>query len=148
MDMVKYVVRLMEEERKSLKELTVKGRTQAYRIKHAHILLKTDADGPNWTDERIAEAIGVHVNTVRNVRQRFVEEGLEPALGRKKPEHPPREQILDGEKEARLIALGCSAPPKGRARWTLRLLADKLVELEIVDKISHETVRQGLKKTR
>ena len=148
MDMVKYVVRLTEEERKSLKELTVKGRTQAYRIKHAHILLKTDADGPNWTDERIAEAISVHVNTVRNVRQRFVEEGLEAALGRKKPELPPRERILDGEKEARLIALGCSAPPKGRARWTLRLLADKLVELEIVDQISHETVRQGLKKTR
>ena len=145
--MVKYVVRLTGPERRSLEELTAKGRTQAYRIKHAQLLLKANADGPNWTDERIAEAIGVHANTVRNVRQRFVEAGLEAALGRKKQERPPRERILDGEKEARLIALGCSPPPKGRARWTLHLLADKLVELRIVDSISHETVRQSLKKT-
>jgi len=145
--MMKYVVRLTRAERRSLEALTAKGRTQAYRIKHAHILLKADADGPGWLDGQIAEAIGVHVNTVRNVRQRFVEDGLEAALGRKKQEQPSRERILDGEKEARLIALGCSSPPKGRARWTLHLLADKLVELRIVDHISHETVRQALKKT-
>ena len=145
--MVKYVVRLTGLERRSLEEVTAKGRTQAYRIKHAHVLLKANADGPNWPDDRIAEGIGVHANTVRNVRQRFVEGGLEAALGRKKQERPPRERILDGEKEARLIALGCSPPPKGHARWTLHLLADKLVELRIVDRISHETVRQALKKT-
>ena len=145
--MVKCVVRLTEQERRSLEELVTKGRTQAYRIQHAHILLKADANGPNWTDERIAEAFGVHANTPRNIRQRFVEGGLEVALERKKRERPPRERVLDGEKEARLIALRCSPPPKGRARWTLHLLADKLVELRIVENISHETVRQALKKT-
>ncbi len=103
-----------------------------------------DANGPNWTDELVADAFGCHRNTVANVRQRFVEHGLEAALERQKRTYPPR--LVDGKLEAQIIALRCSSPPEGRARWTLRLLADKLVELEIVPAISHETVRQVLKK--
>lgn len=143
----KYVVRLSSEEREALEILVEKGKTQAYRIKHANILLAVDADGPDWSDEEAAEAFGCHVNTVANVRQRFVEQGLEAALERKKQKSPSRERILDGEKEARLIALACSAPPEGRSRWTLQLLADKLVALEIVQSISDQTVRRTLKKT-
>lgn len=143
----KYVVRLSSEEREALEILVKKGKTQAYRIKHANILLAVDADGPDWSDEEAAEAFGCHVNTVANVRQRFVEQGLEAALERKKQKSPSRERILDGEKEARLIALACSAPPEGRSRWTLQLLADKLVALEIVQSISDQTVRRTLKKT-
>lgn len=142
-----YIVRLTDEERSELSALVSKGTTQAYRMRHAGILLKVDADGPGWTDERTAEAIGCHANTVRHVRQRFVEQGLEVALERKKRETPARAPKLDGAGEARLIAESCSAPPAGRARWTLHLLADRLVELKIVDSISHETVRQTLKKT-
>ena len=143
----KYVVRLTRSERATLRGLVSKGKAAAYRIKHANILLQADANGPCWTDARIAEAFSTHVNTVGGVRQRFVEQGLEAALNRKKRATPPREKILDGEKEARLIKLACSKAPKGRTRWTLRLLAGKLVELEVVESISHETVRQTLKKT-
>lgn len=143
----KYVVRLTDQEREGLKELVGKGKTAAYKIKHANILLKADADGPAWPDQRIAEAFGVHSNTVCNVRQRFVEEGVKAAVERKKSAKPPRERILDGDKEAHLIALSLSTPPEGRCRWTLHLLADKLVELEIVESISYETVRRTLKKT-
>ncbi len=103
--------------------------------------------GPAWTDARIAEAIEVNVTTVERVRERFVEQGLEAALVRKKQDRPSRERKLDGQAEARLVALACSNPPAGRSRWTLRLLASKLVELEIVDKVGTETVRQVLKKT-
>ncbi|MBU1320683.1 MAG: IS630 family transposase [candidate division Zixibacteria bacterium] len=142
----KYIVRLSDRERRGLEQLSAKGKTVAYRIRHAHILLKADADGPNWTDWRIAEAFSCHARTVEGIRKRFVEQGLDAALNRKKREMPPREKLLDGEKEARLIALSCSKPPKGRARWTLHLLADKMVELEVVESISHETVRQTLKK--
>lgn len=142
-----YVVRLTEEERQTLRALVSKGKTQAYRIRHATILLKVDADGPNWSDERTAEAVGCHPNTVRNVRQRFVERGFEAAIERKKQESPSRKPKLDGAAEARLIAESCSEPPAGRAGWTLHLLAERLVELEIVESISHETVRQTLKKT-
>lgn len=144
----KYIVRLSDEERQQLTELISKGKTAAYKIRHAHILLKADADGPAWTDERIAESFAVSLNTVMGVRQRLVEQGLEAALTRKKQAHPSRQPRLDGEGEARLIALRCSAPPDGHARWTLRLLADQAVALEIVEAISHETVRQALKKTR
>lgn len=144
----KYIVRLSKRERARLEDMVARGRTAAYRIRHANILLKADAAGPGWTDERIADAFGCHVNTARNVRQRLVEQGLEAALEQKKRETPPRERVLDGRKEARLIALRCSEPPEGRGRWTLRLLADQLVELEVVEAISHETVRQALKKTR
>jgi transposase len=144
----KYIVRLSDEERSQLAELTSKGKAAAYKIRHAHILLKADANGPAWTDKRIAESFSVSVNTVLGVRQRLVEQGLEAALNRKKQAHPSRTPRLDGEGEARLIALRCSEPPTGQARWTLRLLAAQAVALEIVEAISHETVRQALKKTR
>jgi hypothetical protein len=144
----KYIVRLSDEERRQLTELIRKGTAAAYKIRHAHILLKADADGPAWTDAQIAESFAVSVNTVLGVRQRLVEQGFETALNRKQQERPSRTPCLDGEGEARLIALRCSAPPAGHARWTLRLLADQAVALDIVEAISHETVRQALKKTR
>jgi transposase len=111
-------------------------------------LLQVDANGPNWSDAHVATAFRCHGNTVRNVRQRFVEHGLEAALARQKQSKPSRPRLLDGAKEARLIALRCSQPPEGQAKWTLQLLADKLVELAVVETISYETVRQTLKKTR
>jgi transposase len=144
---VKYVVRLTQQERQELEALGSKGRLAVYKIRHAHILLKADADGPAWTDERIAEAFGVHRNTVGNVRKRLVEQGLEAALGRKKQSGPSRPPRLDAQGEKKLIALCNSPPPEGRGRWTLRLLGAKLVQLEVVDSISPETVRQVLKKT-
>jgi transposase len=143
----KYIVRLTGDEREYLEEIVSKGKAAAYKIKHANLLLKTDAEGPNWSDEQAAEAFGCHANTVRNVRQRFVEQGLDAALQRKKRDCPPRERILDGKKEARLIAVSCSEPPQGRSRWTLELLADRLVELEIVESISASTICRTLKKT-
>lgn len=143
----KYIVRLSAEERQELEALVRRGKTQAYRIKHAHILLAVDADGPKWEDKQAAEAFGCHVNTVANVRQRFVEQGIEAAIERKKQATPSRERLLDGEKEARLIAVACSEPPEGRARWTLELLASELVTLKVVDSISGQTVRRTLKKT-
>ena len=145
--MKKYIVRLTGEEHQQLEDLVSKGQTQAYKIKHAHILLKANAEGPCWTDAAIAEAFSCHRGTVEGVRKRFVEQGLQAALERKKREKPPREKILDGEGEARLIALACSQPPEGRIRWTFELLADKLVELNVVDAISYQTVRRVLKKT-
>jgi transposase len=143
----KYVVRLMAEERFMLEGLVSKGRTQAYGMKHANVLLAVDADGPGWSDEQTAQVFRCHQNTVRNVRQRFVEQGLEAALARKKQERPSRERILDGEREARLIALACSQPQDGRAKWTLNMLADELVALEVVPSISDTTVWRALKKT-
>lgn len=143
----KYVVRLDDGERRLLKELARKGKAAAYKIKHANILLKVDADGPGWSDEETAQAFGCHSNTVRNVRQRLVEQGLEAALERKKQEQPSRERIFDGQNEARLIATSCSEPPAGRAAWTLELLADRMVELEIVETVSPTTVGRTLKKT-
>lgn len=107
----KYIVRLSKAERIQLKQIIAKGKAAAYKIKHAHILLKVDADGPNWSDETIAESFGCHVNTPRNVRQRFVEQGFEAALERKKQLKPPRERKFDGKAEAHLIALSCSQPP-------------------------------------
>lgn len=145
--MEKYIVRLTSPEREGLIQLISKGKTSARQIKHANILLKADMDGPAWRDEEIATSFSVHLNTVHNIRERFVLEGLEVALNHKKPLVPSRDKILDGQKEARLIALSCTKPPPGCGGWTLRLLADKLVELKIVESISHETVRQVLKKT-
>jgi transposase len=142
-----YVVRLTPEERRGLEAMIRKGRAAAYKIRHAHILLKADADGPSWTDVRIAEAFGCHLRTVENLRKRFVLEGLGAALNRKKQSRPSVARKLDGEKEAKLVAVACSPPPEGRRRWTLRLIADRMVELDIVDSISHETVRQAMKKT-
>ncbi len=145
--MKKYKVRLAREEQERLKDLISKGKALAYIIRHAHILEKADVNGPAWTDVRIAEAFSVHINTVADIRKRFAEQGLEIALNRKKRACPPRQSSFDGGSEARLIALSCSEPPEGYNRWTLRLLADKAVELEIVDAVSHETVRKTLKKT-
>lgn len=127
----KYVVRLSPEERERLQDLVSKGKTQAYRIRHAHVLLKADAEGLAWLDRQITEAFSCNRSTVEGIRKRFVMEGLDSALERKKRAHPPTPRKLDGAKEARLIALACSEPPKGRKRWTLKLLADKLVALEM-----------------
>lgn len=145
--MKKYIVRLSKDERRELEMLVGKGKAAAYKIRHANILLKVDAEGPAWTDEQAAGAFGCHVNTARNVRQRFVEEGLSAALERKKQCSLSRQRVLDGAGEARLIALACSQPPDGRDRWTLQLLADQLVTLSIVESISDQTVRRTLKKT-
>lgn len=148
--MKKYRVTLAAEERLLLQALIAAGKAAAKALAHARILLKADegGGGPAWPDHRIAEALEVGVATVERVRQRFVELGLEAALRRKPQDRPSREPVLDGRGEARLAALACSAPPDGRKAWTLRLLADRLVELEVVDSVSKETVRQALKKTR
>lgn len=142
-----YIVRLTDDERQDLLKLTRQGKAAAYKIKHAHILLQVDANGPNCSDEHVAKALHCHGNTVRNVRQRFVEQGLEAALVRKQQVRPPRQRLLDGAKEAHLIALRCGPPPPGQAKWTLQLLADTLVALHVVETISYETVRQTIKKT-
>lgn len=146
--MKKYIVTLTDDERQSLSDLISAGRASALKLAHARILLKADAaeGGPAWPDDQIAEAVEVGVATIERVRRRFVEQGLEAALVRKTQARPSRERTLDGRAEAKLIALACSAPPDGRKAWTMRLLADKLVELEVVDAISDETVRRSLKK--
>ncbi len=138
-----YIINLTEEEREQLIRLTTTGRHSALKVLHARILLKTD-DG--LIDEQIAEHLNINVRTVERVRKRCALEGVSAALNPKK--RPPRVPNFDGEAEARLVQLACSEAPKGRQRWTLRLLADKLVELEIVDSVSHETVRQRLEKKR
>ena len=147
--MKKYRVTLTAEERQQLQGLIAAGTAAARKIAHARILLKADAaeGGPAWADRQIAEALEVGVATVERARQRFVEEGLEAALCRKKQDRPSRERVLDGAAEARLIALACSAPPDSRPCWTMKLLADKLVELEVVEAVSDETVRRVMKKT-
>jgi transposase len=143
----KYIVRLSEEERGICQEVVRKLKGSSQKVRRAQVLLKADADGPGWTDARIAEAFGCRVQTVENLRQRLVTEGLEQALeGKRRPE-PPTPPKLDGEGEAQLIALRLGKPPAGYGRWTLQLLADELVALEVVESISHETVRRVLKKT-
>ena len=148
--MKKYKVTLTAEERQQLHDLVNTGKAAAKKLAHARILLKADAapGGPAWLDPRIADALEVSVATVERVRQRFVEQGLDAALSRKPRERPARQPKLDGRGEARLIALACSAPPQGRKEWTMKLLADRLVELKAVDAICDETVRRVLKKTR
>lgn len=143
----KYIVRLSEDEREQLSGLVKTGKAAAYRRLHAQILLKADGGtgGPGWPDARISEALEVTTRTVERVRQRLVEQGLAAALGRA-PQRRRAAPKLDGAGEARLVALMCSAPPPGRQRWTLQLLADRLVALGEVDEISYETVRQVLKK--
>jgi len=147
--MKRYTIRLSEEERTRLVALVSKGKAAARKRLHAQVLLKADvsAAGAGWTDQQIVEAFGMGERTVEAIRQRCVEEGLDAALERKPQCRPSRQPLLDGAKEARLVALCCGKVPAGQARWTLRLLADELVRLEIVDSISHETVRQALKKT-
>ena len=144
----KYRIRLTTDEQQELKALVSRGRTVAYKQTHARILLMSDEareDG-GMKDADISGALGVGLSMVERVRRRCVEEGIESALNRKK-QLRRRQKILDGEREARLIAMACGEPPEGRASWTLKLLADQLVECEIVETISTETVRQVLKKT-
>ena len=147
--MKKYKVTLTADERRSLKELIAAGKAAAQKLAHARVLLKADAapGGPAWADDRIADAVEVSTDTVARVRQRFVEDGLDAALDRKKATRPPVPPKFDGRAEARLVALACSSPPDGRKRWTMQLLADRLVELEVVDAVSDETVRRTLQKT-
>jgi transposase len=146
----KYVVKLSEDERDQLHEMIHKGKSSAQRLMKARILLKADVSeaGEGWSDSRIIKALETSATTVYRTRQQLVEEGFEAVLSRKKRARPPVPPIFDGEKEARLIALACSQPPKGRARWTLRLLEDKVVELNIVDRASDSTIGRVLKKTR
>jgi len=144
----KYVVQLTEAERATVLQTVTAGMVAARTVAHAHILLKADAgEGrPGWTDQQIVEAFEVSLSTVGRVRRQFVEQGLGAALHRQAPTEPPPHK-LDGEQEAHLIALACGAPPTGRKRWTLRLLASKVVDLQITEGISYETVRRTLKKT-
>jgi hypothetical protein len=143
----KYIVRLTDEER-TICEATIKKETgRSQKLRRATILLKADADGPAWDDAKISEAVGCRTRTVENVRQAFVLEGFESALARKKRATPPTPKLLDGAGEAKLIAMRLGKPPAGYGHWTLRLLADQMVELELVESISPETVRQTLKKT-
>jgi transposase len=145
--MKKYIVKLAEKEREELHQLIAQGRASARKLTHARILLKADSSeaGPSWTDQLISEALEVGTATIERVRQRFVEEGLQEALNRQRP-GTSRLRKLDGEQEAHLMALTCSQPEEGQDRWTLQLLADKLVQLHIVESISRETIRQVLQK--
>jgi hypothetical protein len=144
----KYLVKLTDKERSQLKELISSGEASARQIRRAYILLKSDSSpsGPNWGYQAICEAYEVSTLTVYNVRKNYTEGGLNRAILRKKPERV-YERRLDGEGEAHLIALACSEPPAGYERWSLRLLRDRMIRLEIVENISHETIRQTLKKT-
>jgi transposase len=143
----KYVVRLSEPEREELEVITKKLSGSSQKVRRANILLKADANGPNWPDKQIAEAFSCRIRTIEKVRKRLVTEGFDAALNRKVREEPPRRKKLNGRQEAKLIALALGSPPKGYSSWTLRLLAREAVELEIADSISHETVRKTLKKT-
>lgn len=143
----KYIVRLTAKERRTLREFIKKLNGSSQKVRRAQMLLKADVSGPGWTDERIAEAFDSRTRTVEKLRARFVTEGFEQTLHGKQRDQPATEKLLNGKQEARVIALRLSPPPKGYANWTLRLLARKVVELEIVEAISHETVRRTLKKT-
>jgi len=143
----RYVIRLSEEERGICQAIVKKLKGSSQKFRRAQILLKADADGPGWTDVRLAEAFNCRVQTVENLRKRLVTEGFALALEGKKRLEPPAPCKLDGEAEAKLIAMRLGKPPMGYGHWTLRLLADEMVALEIVDAISHETIRKVLKKT-
>jgi biotin operon repressor len=143
----KYIVRLSKEERNTLREIVKKLKGSSQKVRRAQILLKADADGPAWSDSRIAEAFGCRRQTVEMIRQRLVETGFQETLDGKKRADPPTPKLLDGKQEAKIIATRLGPPPKGYANWTLRLLARKVVELQIVDAVSYETVRRTLKKT-
>ncbi len=143
----KYIVRLTASEREQLVEVVRKVRGTGQKIRRAQVLLKADADGPNWTDSEIADAFGCRTRTVERLRQRFCEQGFEAALDRLERKDPPVAKLLNGDQEARIIAMRLGSPPKGYANWTLRLLARRVVELEIVESVSYETIRRTLKKT-
>jgi hypothetical protein len=143
----KYIVRLNEAERQQLMEVIKKLQGSSQKVRRAYILLQTDAYGPNWTDLKIAQAYHCRTKTVENIRQRFVEGGLERALETKKRDQPPTAKLLDGEQEAHIIATRLGPPPAGYANWSLRLLANQVVELGIVESVCHETIRKVIKKT-
>ena len=143
----KYVVRLTDEERNLCQAIVKKLKGSSEKVRRAQILLKADADGPRWADAKIAEAFDCRVQTIENLRKKLVTEGFEQALERKKRQGAPRECKLDGETEAKLIAMRLGRPPAGYGHWTLQLLAEEMVALEVVDSISYETVRRTLKKT-
>jgi len=143
----KYIVRLSDKERAVLNEVVKKLKGTGQKVRRAQVLLKADADGPAWSDARIVDAFGCRRQTVEMIRERFVEAGFQETLEGKKRVTPPTQKLLDGEQEAKLIATRLGPPPPGYANWTLRLLARKVVELEIAETISHETVRRTLKKT-
>jgi hypothetical protein len=147
--MKKYVVRLSHEERELLKQLISSGKGSARMFTRAHVLLKADVgeEGPGWTDERIGEALEVTVQTVERIRKQLVEEGFEAVLRRRKYRQKVSRRKIDGDVEAHLIALSCSEAPEGYGRWSLRLLAEKMVELGYIESISHEAIRRALKKT-
>ncbi len=144
----KWIVELDEKERNELLAMINKGKTAAWKIKRARILLKADAGvlGPSWSDKRIVVSVETNITMVERVRRKLVEDGFDAVFTRKKRTTAPRKPIFDGEKEARLIALACSKPPEGHARWSIRLLAEKVVELEIVETVHHNTVGRCLKK--
>jgi len=142
----KYIVRLSKTEQKELREVIRKLKGTSQKVRRAQILLKADADGPSWADQRIAEAFDCRRKTVENIRQRFVEHGFEQTLEGKKRVKPPTPKLLSGKQEAKVIATRLGPPPKGLGNWSLRLLARQVVELEIAESISHETVRKTLKK--
>ena len=142
-----YIVRLSDEERSVCQGIVKRLKGTSEKVKRAQILLKADADGPGWSDEKIAEAFDCSVRTVENLRERLVTAGFEAALERKKRATPPTPSKLDGEGEAKLIAMRLGKPPAGYGRWSLQLLADELVALEVVSSICAETVRKALKKT-
>jgi Homeodomain-like domain len=142
----KYLVRLTDEERETLRGVIKKLKGSSQQVRRAQMLLKADANGPNWTDKKIAEAFSCRTKTVENVRQRLVTVGFESALHGEQPQTPPRQKRLDGEQEAQVIALRLGKPPKGFAHWSLRFLAAQVVELAIVDAVSHETLRKTLNK--
>ena len=143
----KYIVRLAKKEREEIVEVVKRLKGSSQKVRRAQILLKADIRGPNWTDTKIAEAFSCRVQTIENLRMRLVTEGFDVALHGKQRETPPRKKCLDGKLEAKVIALRLGSPPKGYSNWSLRLLAEHVVELGLVDSISHETIRQTLKKT-
>ena len=143
----KYIVRLLDTEREVLRDVIKQLKGSSQKVRRAQILLKADVDGPGWTDEKSADAFSCRVQTVESIRQRLVTEGFEVTLNGRKPDKPPREKTFDGEQEAKVIALRLGSPPKGCANWSLRLLADRVVELQIVETVCYETIRQTLKKT-
>ena len=142
----KYIVRLTDEERETLRGVIKKLKGSSQQVRRAQMLLKADANGPNWTDKKIAEAFSCRTQTVENVRQRLVTVGAEITLHGENPQTPSRQKRLEGEQEAQIIALRLGKPPEGFANWSLRLLAEQVVELAIVDAVSHETLRKTLKK--
>ena len=143
----KYIVRLTDAERETLNQVVDKLNGTSQKVRRAQVLLKADADGPEWTDAKIADAFGCRTKTVENIRERLVTEGFEVTLHGQPRVKPPRPKLLDGEQEAKVIAMRLGSPPPGFANWTLRLLAEQVVALEIVESISYETVRRTLKKT-